>query len=59
MVYYNNLLSLGPIVLLAWLFGELPTLPQQAVSRPGGGFRWKRGGGLQAQAAQQVGPSRR
>ena len=29
MVYYNNLLSLPPILVLMWVFGEIPTLPHQ------------------------------
>lgn len=29
MVYYNNLLSIGPILLLMWTFGEFKTLPDQ------------------------------
>lgn len=30
MVFYNNLLTLGPIVILMMLFGEFYTIPHQA-----------------------------
>lgn len=30
MVFYNNFLSLGPVLVLILLFGESKTLPQQA-----------------------------
>mmetsp|Transcript_11149 Transcript_11149/g.19506 ORF Transcript_11149/g.19506 Transcript_11149/m.19506 type:complete len:352 (+) Transcript_11149:19-1074(+) len=33
MVYYNNLLSLGPIAILAWSWGELSRLPYEPALR--------------------------